>query len=110
MESAEPESPQHIRSATKDVVVEWTATIRGRPVSVSWHGGKMAGDDEVLERISRLPGEQVRLDSLDGTREAVTRVLLDPVELIRLLPGPVPPSPESPTPNEPLPPPPGVAS
>ena len=109
MESAEQETSQQNRSATSDVVVEWTATIRGRPVSVRWHSGRLVGDEEVLERIAHLPRDQVRLDSLDGTREAVTRVLLDPVEQVRLPSGPVPPSPDTPTSNEPLLPPPDLA-
>jgi hypothetical protein len=108
MESAEPETSQPIRSAAAEVIVEWTATIRGRPVSVHWRSGRMAGDEEVLDRIARLPGEQLRLDSIDGAREAVARALIDPVELIRLASGPVPPSPDIPTPNEPLPPPPDL--
>jgi hypothetical protein len=97
-------------SPMSDATIEWTATIRGDQVSVRWHGGQLLGDEEVLERISRLPSGQVRLDTIEGVRSAVTRVLLDPVEVIRLPSGPVPPSPERPTPNEPLPPPPSLTA
>jgi hypothetical protein len=92
------------------VLVEWTAIIRGERVKVRWRGGELDGDRAVLDRIAHLPGEQIRLDTVDGARRAVARVLLEPVEVVRLpTAGPVPPSPDVPTPNEPLPPPPSMS-
>jgi hypothetical protein len=90
------------------VQIEWTATIRGGPVSVRWQSGQLDGDDEVLQRIAHLHPDEVRLDSVEGARTAVSRVLLDPVEVVSEMAGPVPPSPDVPTPNEPLPPPPSI--
>jgi hypothetical protein len=108
MESAEPETSQQIGEVSGDVQVEWTAVIRGEEVSVHWCDGQLHGDQEVLERIGHLPPDRIQLSTVDAARETVGRVLLDPIEVIHLASGPIPPSPDAPTPNEPLPPPPSV--
>jgi hypothetical protein len=84
MESAEPQSSQQTAPTANDLVVEWSATIRGAMVSVRWHSGRLEGDREVLDRIAHLGPDQTLADSVEAARSIVNRVLLDPVEIVRL--------------------------
>lgn len=75
--SASGDVPEH-------ATVEFTTMIRGRSVTCRWEAGQLSGDQELLDRLARVPVREGWDDDPCTVASAIGAAVAHPVS-IRLL-------------------------
>jgi hypothetical protein len=77
-------TPPTADDVAEHAAVEFTTTIRGRSVTCRWEAGGLSGDQELLDRLARVPLRDGWNDDPCAVASAIGAAVAHPVT-IRLL-------------------------